>query len=269
MAPQAAPCVEKARAYRKTQLPHRARPASLRSRARRRHPRILSFLPPGVVDPAVALGHRRCKAGENLDGADLYPLCEGFEALDSFGLGLSLYFRQLGFLFCVVCVCALILLPSSFHNARACDHEETEADYKNAGLSRGTAAGCLAEDLSRGANVVPDLVVCVVILVAALVSNVFQDVLARARGRKRARRRSFDSGSAGRRETRVARRGARSIARRNQRSLGDRRRRSASTRTGRRRATTRSASRTRPTTSWSPTPTTSSSRGTGATTSSP
>jgi len=58
-----APCLDTAAAYRKAQLPHR------------------------VDDPASSLGHRRTKPGENLDGADLFPVCEGFEALDSFMMG--------------------------------------------------------------------------------------------------------------------------------------------------------------------------------------
>ncbi|KAH8066671.1 hypothetical protein JL720_12663 [Aureococcus anophagefferens] len=148
-----APCLDTAAAYRKAQLPHR------------------------VDDPASSLGHRRTKPGENLDGADLFPVCEGFEALDSFGLGLSLYFRQLGFLFGIVCLSALILCPSTAHNARACKHRETED--RNAGLASGTAAGCFASDLRIGANIVPDILVCALILVAALVSNVIQDILAK------------------------------------------------------------------------------------------
>ncbi|KAH8056787.1 hypothetical protein JL721_9906 [Aureococcus anophagefferens] len=148
-----APCLDTAAAYRKAQLPHR------------------------VDDPASSLGHRRTKPGENLDGADLFPVCEGFEALDSFGLGLSLYFRQLGFLFGIVCLSALILCPSTAHNARACRHRETED--RNAGLVSGTAAGCFASDLRIGANIVPDILVCALILVAALVSNVIQDILAK------------------------------------------------------------------------------------------
>ncbi|KAH8049426.1 hypothetical protein JL722_11957 [Aureococcus anophagefferens] len=98
-------------------------------------------------------------------------------ALDSFGLGLSLYFRQLGFLFGIVCLSALILCPSTAHNARACKHRETED--RNAGLASGTAAGCFASDLRIGANIVPDILVCALILVAALVSNVIQDILAK------------------------------------------------------------------------------------------
>ena len=148
-----APCLDTAAAYRKAQLPHR------------------------VDDPASSLGHRRTKPGENLDGADLFPVCEGFEALDSFGLGLPLYFRQLGFLFGIVCLSALILCPSTAHNARACKHGETED--RNAGLVSGTAAGCFASDLRIGANIVPDILVCALILVAALVSNVIQDILAK------------------------------------------------------------------------------------------
>ena len=122
-------------------------------------------MPQRVVDPTSRLGFRRAEQGET-ESCEPYPLALGslgdvFLSLDSFGLGVSLYFRQLAWIFCVVFACAMILCPSTTHNASACHHGDdttTKPAYENAGLARGTASGCVVGDLSVGLNVAPDAV---------------------------------------------------------------------------------------------------------------
>jgi len=134
-----APSVAAAQAYREAQLPHR------------------------IIEASSALGFRRAREGEAGDECEVYPVFEPsdlFEAMDSFGIGVSLYFRQLAALFAVVAVAAVVLGPSTARNARVCDHAAIRATHRNAGLARGTAAGCLAADLGVAANVAPDVAVC-------------------------------------------------------------------------------------------------------------
>mmetsp|Transcript_29345 Transcript_29345/g.87781 ORF Transcript_29345/g.87781 Transcript_29345/m.87781 type:complete len:877 (+) Transcript_29345:146-2776(+) len=145
-----------------------------------------SLLPRRVQDPSSALGFRRARPGEKTDAegnpTSPYPLFTKrlFEHLDSFGVGVSLYFRQLAFLFVVALVCALVLASSTAHNARACKNGDVVkstwngGDMENSGLARGTAAGCLVDDLKIGANIAPDIAVCVIILLAALAATYFR-----------------------------------------------------------------------------------------------
>ena len=143
-------------------------------------------MPQRVVDPTSRLGFRRAEQGET-ESCEPYPLALGsladvFLSLDSFGLGVSLYFRQLAWIFCVVFVCAMILCPSTTHNASACRHGDdvtTKPAYANTGLARGTASGCVVWDLSVGLNVAPDVVVVVVILLAALTSTFLQSTFSK------------------------------------------------------------------------------------------
>ena len=143
-------------------------------------------MPQRVVDPTSRLGFRRAEQGET-ESCEPYPLALGsladvFLSLDSFGLGVSLYFRQLAWIFCVVFVCAMILCPSTTHNASACHHGDdvtTKPAYANTGLARGTASGCVVGDLSVGLNVAPDVVVVVVILLAALTSTFLQSTFSK------------------------------------------------------------------------------------------
>jgi len=162
MARGATPSREAAEAYRVARLPHR------------------------IDAPNSVLGFRRARLGETLDAAtgkptELYPLCSRtmLEELDSFGVGISLYFRQLLALFGVAVVCAFILLTSALHNAKVCDHPSEirggsveqggqDLDFRQAGLSSGSAAGCLKTNLSASKNVAPDIAVCIVMLLAAL-----------------------------------------------------------------------------------------------------
>ena len=85
-------------------------------------------LPHRIDAPNQALGFRKARQGEAISAetgkeAELYPLCSStmLEELDSFGVGISLYFRQLLALFAVAALCALILLTSGLYNANTCD----------------------------------------------------------------------------------------------------------------------------------------------------
>jgi len=142
-----------------------------------------SHLPHKIPEPASALGFRRARVGERVGEGEtsewhLYPLWSWtmIEQLDSFGIGVSLYFRQLLAMTFIVGICAAILTPSVNHNRRNCDHDAVRGPFRNTGLSRGSAAGCFADDLSVGQNVGPDIAVCVIILVAAILADYIRSV---------------------------------------------------------------------------------------------
>ena len=131
-------------------------------------------LPHRIDAPNQALGFRKARQGEAISAetgkeAELYPLCSStmLEELDSFGVGISLYFRQLLALFAVAALCALILLTSGLYNASTCDSDEIEDESIAKGgrdlvytqtasgmyMAKGSAAGCLRTDLSvRGTS---------------------------------------------------------------------------------------------------------------------
>lgn len=138
---------------------------------------LLEQLPLRIPEDAAMQGFRRNRPGEIVDPltgerAELYPLFDAIvEDLDSFGLGISLYFRQLILMFFTLIVASIILFASISHNASACRHSETGKNEKNNGLVTGSAAGCFPNDLEIGPNVVPDILVCVVILLTTLVAN--------------------------------------------------------------------------------------------------
>ena len=149
-------------------------------------------LPHRIDAPNQALGFRKARQGEAISAetgkeAELYPLCSStmLEELDSFGVGISLYFRQLLALFAVAALCALILLTSGLYNASTCDSDEIEDESIDKGgrdlvytqtasgmyMAKGSAAGCLRTDLSGARNVAPDIAVCVIMLLAALIAD--------------------------------------------------------------------------------------------------
>ena len=72
-------------------------------------------LPRRIVDPAQPTGYRLAKLGEMVDNygntAELYdPYCSKSNALNEFGVGVSLYFKTLKALFVVLLTCAFISL---------------------------------------------------------------------------------------------------------------------------------------------------------------
>lgn len=139
---------------------------------------LLEQLPRRIPEDATLKGYRRNRPGEIIDPvtgeeAELYPVCGGelYGDLDSFGLGVALYFRQVMVVFGTVVVASIILLVSISHNAKVCRHSETGENEKNDGLARGSAAGCFPKDLKIAENIIPDILVCVVILVTTLGAN--------------------------------------------------------------------------------------------------
>ncbi|KAJ1451729.1 hypothetical protein M885DRAFT_529166 [Pelagophyceae sp. CCMP2097] len=142
-----------------------------------------SCLPRKVVSAKAVEGFRRANEGETVDAAtgvapQLYPLslCDGevFSHLDSFGVGVSMYFRQLVYLFATILTCALVLLVSQVYNARRCTHDALKPAYDNAGLVFGSAAGCYPRDLSVSHNLIPDIIVCGIIVAFMLAANSLQ-----------------------------------------------------------------------------------------------
>ena len=173
-------------ARRPSQTPARRTKAKLSYEEARKH--FDAQLPHRIDAPNQALGFRKARQGEAISAetgkeAELYPLCSStmLEELDSFGVGISLYFRQLLALFAVAALCALILLTSGLYNANTCDSDKItsdevdkggrDLDYRQGGTSTGSAAGCLRTDLSGARNVAPDIAVCVIMLVAALIAD--------------------------------------------------------------------------------------------------
>ena len=151
-----------------------------------------SQMPRRVIEASTRLGFRRTRPGEVSASSEAYPasmagmsIGEVFNDLDSFGLGVSLYFRQVAWIWCLVVVCALVLSPATAHNAGVCESHDTgdgssrNHKYENSGLAGGSAAGCVRDDLAISWNVAPDLAVCLIILVGALTANMLNDVYTR------------------------------------------------------------------------------------------
>jgi hypothetical protein len=72
-------------------------------------------LPRRLRDPSQPSGFRLAAVGEDKDQfgneAQLYPVfCTGTNVLNEFGVGVSLYFKTLKALFCLLFICAFISL---------------------------------------------------------------------------------------------------------------------------------------------------------------
>jgi hypothetical protein len=72
-------------------------------------------LPRRLRDPSQPSGFRLAAIGEDKDQfgneSQLYPVfCTGTDVLNEFGVGVSLYFKTLKALFCLLIVCAFISL---------------------------------------------------------------------------------------------------------------------------------------------------------------
>uniref|UniRef100_A0A7S3K5C6 WW domain-containing protein n=1 Tax=Aureoumbra lagunensis TaxID=44058 RepID=A0A7S3K5C6_9STRA len=136
-------------------------------------------LPKMIIVEHTQLGYRVNKGPSELvqpdtkEKAEPFPFCGSsiWSDMDTFGLGISLYFRQLLFFVVVSLTAAIILIAATSHNADVCRHSGTGKNEKNKGLVIGSAAGCFPKDLRVGDNVVPDLLVCLCILIVTLLAN--------------------------------------------------------------------------------------------------
>ena len=72
------------------------------------------------------------------DGAEEFPLCAGMDALDmldEFGVGISLYFRQLVFYVFVFICCFILYLPAMFHMYSPKGQDGKEFYFKGSALN--------------------------------------------------------------------------------------------------------------------------------------
>eukprot|EP00611_Tribonema_gayanum_P002873 TRINITY_DN121_c1_g1_i4.p1 TRINITY_DN121_c1_g1~~TRINITY_DN121_c1_g1_i4.p1 ORF type:complete len:1018 (-),score=374.78 TRINITY_DN121_c1_g1_i4:750-3803(-) len=152
------PSMEEAKKFGKTNMPHR------------------------LPAPAQKTGYRLARPGETAaDGrpAQLYhPWRDGVMVLDEFGVGLSLYFKQLLLVALILAACVLIYSPTIWWNVTFVneDNEQPHPDF----LLRGTSVGADQASLSMKYNAAPDFAV-VLLLVACLgVAKKMQDKAAEA-----------------------------------------------------------------------------------------
>mmetsp|Transcript_20765 Transcript_20765/g.29851 ORF Transcript_20765/g.29851 Transcript_20765/m.29851 type:complete len:963 (-) Transcript_20765:164-3052(-) len=145
-------------------------------------------LPRRIVDPAQPTGYRLAKLGEMVDNygntAELYdPYCSKSNALNEFGVGVSLYFKTLKALFVVLLTCAFISLVAIYQN-RKYNPDQDDIDAGNAMYPNsdadpdptpiqlvGSVYGAERDDLSFGKQGASDIVCCVIICIFAIIGG--------------------------------------------------------------------------------------------------
>lgn len=134
----------------------------------------LDNLPWRIPDKSqTRTGHRLARLGEkvgpNFERARLYNfLNDGIGALDEFGIGISLYFRQLLFMAAVLGICACVMLPAVFTNQDASEAE---------GLGQtiiGSATGVPRCGLTWGQGA-PTILICCILIFMAYISGKLEE----------------------------------------------------------------------------------------------
>uniref|UniRef100_A0A7S1XXG6 WW domain-containing protein n=1 Tax=Phaeomonas parva TaxID=124430 RepID=A0A7S1XXG6_9STRA len=141
----AAPSVEEAKEHYRSLLPHRMPAAGQKS------------------------GYRLARIGEKMgpngEAAKLYNFWfDNFEALDEFGIGIALYFRQLMFMGATMTLCALISLASIERNVN------DNPDGIAASL-QGSVVGTRRCSLSLDHQGASDIAVCVILTIVAYIAG--------------------------------------------------------------------------------------------------
>eukprot|EP00752_Nemacystus_decipiens_P002303 g2179.t1 len=146
-----APSVAKADEFRQTNLPRRMPDKDQPTRHRLARPGEKLPQIPGTSKPGQE--------------PPLYGVWgTSYKALDEFGIGVGLYFRQLLFLGIVITACAVIYIPTMIHNS-GFNGADTPI------ILTGTAHNASREDLSLNFNGIPDLIVTLVLVMFALASR--------------------------------------------------------------------------------------------------
>uniref|UniRef100_A0A7S1FN12 CSC1/OSCA1-like cytosolic domain-containing protein n=1 Tax=Corethron hystrix TaxID=216773 RepID=A0A7S1FN12_9STRA len=113
-------------------------------------------------------GYRLSIPGEN--EIEKYRLCGSYKHFDEFGVGVSLYFRQLILLFCVLFLCSLANINSIQSNSL---FNPPKADGKISFLY-GSVLGASRNDLSLRRQGSSDLFTCAILLLFTLMLNRFE-----------------------------------------------------------------------------------------------
>ncbi|CAM9629055.1 unnamed protein product [Scytosiphon promiscuus] len=129
-------------------------------------------LPRRIPDDNQPTNFRLARPGEKLPGKEgphadppLYDVWRtSYKALDEFGIGVGLYYRQLLFLGIVITLCVVVYIPTMVHNA-GFNGADTPIYLS------GTAHNASREDLSLNSNGIPDLTVTLMLVMFALVSR--------------------------------------------------------------------------------------------------
>ncbi|CAM9754098.1 unnamed protein product [Scytosiphon promiscuus] len=125
-------------------------------------------LPRRIPDAKQPTQFRLARPGEKLPNGDDPPLYgvwgSNYKAMDEFGIGVGLYYRQLLFFGIVIMFCAVVYIPSMVHNA-GFNGSDTPT------ILTGTAHNAEREDLSLNLNGVPDLIVTLMLVLFALASR--------------------------------------------------------------------------------------------------
>ncbi|CAM9142103.1 unnamed protein product [Hapterophycus canaliculatus] len=125
-------------------------------------------LPRRIPDVKQPTQFRLARPGEKLPNGQDPPLYDvwgsNYKAMDEFGIGVGLYYRQLLFFGIVIMFCAVVYIPSMVHNA-GFNSSDTPI------ILTGTAHNASREDLSLNYNGVPDLIVTLMLVLFALAAR--------------------------------------------------------------------------------------------------
>lgn len=185
----AAPSIEVAKAYGRFSRPMRIRDAHQPSGYRLarigeaapvsqpKQPKQPKQAVARVVAGAGAAGSIEAEGGGHQQAPKAEPYAfwsAGLKQLDEFGIGVSLYFRQLAFLSLVFLGAGMIYIPTMWHNYRHVNLPGTPV------LLLGSSLGAERGDLSWMFHGVVDLAVCAFLLCFAVASKKVEDAAAAA-----------------------------------------------------------------------------------------
>jgi hypothetical protein len=145
-------------------------------------------LPRRIPDPKQPTGFRLANIGELQDSVTgvpsrLYRTNESSAAFNDFGVGVSLYFKSLKALFCVLFLCAFISLVAMYHNKQFNPDQDTidsdRLDYPNSSEDPsptplyliGTVYGAERSSLALAHQGSSDILCCIFICIFALIAG--------------------------------------------------------------------------------------------------
>ncbi|CAM9490348.1 unnamed protein product [Pylaiella littoralis] len=130
-------------------------------------------LPRRIPDSTQPTNFRLARQGEKLANGDEPPLYDvwgsSYKAMDEFGIGVGLYYRQLLALGFVIILCVFVYITTMVHNA-SFNGSSTPTHLI------GTAHNASREDLSLNKNGVPDLIVTLMLVLFALAARKLENV---------------------------------------------------------------------------------------------
>ncbi|CAM9582421.1 unnamed protein product, partial [Ectocarpus sp. 12 AP-2014] len=130
-------------------------------------------LPRRIPDDKQPTRYRLARPGEKLPHGEEPPLYgvwdSSYKAMDEFGIGVGLYYRQLLLFGIVIMFCAIVYIPTMAHNA-------SFNDSTTPAILIGTAHNAERDDLSLNRNGVPDLIVTLMLVLFAMASRKAESV---------------------------------------------------------------------------------------------